>query len=46
MTPASAWNTAEASARMIRQSIDNVIGFLERRPVNVVNPAVLAGATN
>jgi len=46
MTPASAWNTVDASARMIRQSIDNVLGFLERRPVNVVNPAALVGATN
>jgi D-3-phosphoglycerate dehydrogenase len=46
MTPASAWNTFDASARMIRQSIDNVIGFIDHRPINVVNPAVLTGATS
>lgn len=46
MTPASAWNTVDASARMIRQSIDNVLGFIDRRPINVVNPAALAGATS
>lgn len=46
MTPACAWNTVDASARMIRQSIDNVLGFIDRRPINVVNPAALAGATN
>jgi phosphoglycerate dehydrogenase-like enzyme len=44
MTPASAWNTVDASTRMIRQSIDNVLGFIENRPINVVNPAALAGA--
>jgi phosphoglycerate dehydrogenase-like enzyme len=44
MTPASAWNTVEASARMIRQSIDNVLGFVAGRPVNVVNAAALAHA--
>ena len=31
MTPASAWNTVDASTRMIRQSIDNVLGFIENR---------------
>lgn len=41
MTPVSAWNTADASRRMIRQSIDNVVGFLSGRPINVVNPAAL-----
>ena len=41
MTPVSAWNTADASRRMIRQSIDNVMGFLSGRPINVVNPAAL-----
>ena len=45
MTPASGWNTADASARMIRQSIDNVLGFIDGRLVNVVNPTALAGAT-
>jgi D-3-phosphoglycerate dehydrogenase len=46
MTPASAWNTVDASSRMIRQSIDNVLGFISARPINVVNAAALAAATN
>jgi D-3-phosphoglycerate dehydrogenase / 2-oxoglutarate reductase len=41
MTPVSAWNTADASQRMIRQSIDNVVGFLSGKPINVVNAAAL-----
>jgi phosphoglycerate dehydrogenase-like enzyme len=41
MTPVSAWNTVDASARMIRQSIDNVVAFLSGTPVNVVNPQAL-----
>ena len=41
MTPVSAWNTADASQRMIRQSVDNVVGFLTGHPINVVNAAAL-----
>lgn len=41
MTPVCAWNTADASARMINQSIENVAQFLRGRPVNIVNPAAL-----
>ena len=41
MTPVSAWSTMDASARMINQSIENVIQFLSGAPVNVVNPAAL-----
>jgi hypothetical protein len=26
---------------MIRQSVDNVVGFLSGHPINVVNPAAL-----
>jgi D-3-phosphoglycerate dehydrogenase / 2-oxoglutarate reductase len=37
MTPVSAWNTVDASARMINQSIENVVQFLAGKPVNVVN---------
>jgi phosphoglycerate dehydrogenase-like enzyme len=37
MTPVSAWNTVDASARMINQSIENVVRFLQGTPVNVVN---------
>ena len=37
MTPVSAWSTADASARMINQSIENVVQFLAGTPVNVVN---------
>jgi phosphoglycerate dehydrogenase-like enzyme len=44
MTPSSAWNTADASGRMIRQSIDNVLAFIAGQPINVVNAAALAGA--
>jgi D-3-phosphoglycerate dehydrogenase len=45
MTPASGWNTVDASARMIQQSIDNVLGFIDGRLINVVNATALAGAT-
>jgi D-3-phosphoglycerate dehydrogenase len=38
MTPVSAWNTVDASARMINQSIENVVRFLAGSPVNIVNP--------
>jgi phosphoglycerate dehydrogenase-like enzyme len=41
MTPVSAWSTADASARMINQSIENVTQFLAGTPVNIVNPVVL-----
>lgn len=41
MTPVSAWSTVDASARMINQSIENVVRFLAGTPVNVVNPAAL-----
>jgi len=40
MTPVSAWSTVDASARMINQSIENVVRFLAGTPVNVVNPEV------
>jgi D-3-phosphoglycerate dehydrogenase len=41
MTPVSAWSTVDASARMINQSIDNVVQFLSGNPVNIVNPTAL-----
>jgi D-3-phosphoglycerate dehydrogenase len=41
MTPVSAWSTVDASARMINQSIDNVVQFLGGTPINIVNPAAL-----
>lgn len=41
MTPVSAWSTVDASARMINQSIENVVQFLAGTPVNVVNPTAL-----
>jgi len=41
MTPVSAWSTTDASARMINQSIENVVQFLSGTPVNVVNRAAL-----
>jgi phosphoglycerate dehydrogenase-like enzyme len=42
MTPVSAWSTVDASARMINQSIENVVQFLAGTPVNVVNPTALS----
>jgi D-3-phosphoglycerate dehydrogenase len=41
MTPVAAWSTADAAARMINQSIDNVVEFLSGTPVNIVNPTAL-----
>lgn len=37
MTPVSAWNTSDASDRMIGTSIDNVVGFLTGAPQNIRN---------
>jgi len=42
MTPVSAWSTVDASARMINQSIENVVQFLAGTPVNIVNPNALS----
>ena len=42
MTPVAGWSTADASARMINQSIENVVGFLSGAPINVVNPGALS----
>ncbi|HEX9841864.1 MAG TPA: NAD(P)-dependent oxidoreductase [bacterium] len=44
MTPVAGWNTSDASHRMICRSIDNVIGFLSGKPINVVNPEALGAA--
>jgi phosphoglycerate dehydrogenase-like enzyme len=44
MTPATGWNTADASLRMIGQSIDNVVGFIAGKPINVVNAVQLRGS--
>jgi phosphoglycerate dehydrogenase-like enzyme len=41
MTPVAAWSTVDASARMINQSIENVVQFLSGNPVNIVNPTAL-----
>jgi D-3-phosphoglycerate dehydrogenase len=41
MTPVSGWSTADASGRMINQSIENVVQFLSGTPVNIVNPGAL-----
>lgn len=42
-SPFNAWNTSDASERMLRHSVDNVIHFLAGQPTNVVNPAYKAG---
>jgi phosphoglycerate dehydrogenase-like enzyme len=41
LTPSQGWNTTDAAERMIRQSVDNVVGFLTGTPINVVNAARL-----
>ena len=41
LSPHAGWVTAEASERMRRMPVDNLIAFFEGRPVNVVNTAVL-----
>jgi D-3-phosphoglycerate dehydrogenase len=41
MTPVAGWSTVDASARMINQSIENVVMFLTGTPINVVNRAAL-----
>lgn len=41
MTPSSAWNTADASLRMLRSSIDNVLAFLRGEPASITNNAAL-----
>ena len=43
LSPFNAWNTSDASERMLRHSVDNVINFLAGTPTNVVNPAHRAG---
>ena len=42
MTPVSAWNTVDSAQRMIQQSIDNVAGFFQDRPINIVNATQLS----
>jgi phosphoglycerate dehydrogenase-like enzyme len=39
LSPFNAWNTTDASERMLRQSVDNILNFLSGQPTNVVNPA-------
>jgi hypothetical protein len=39
MTPVSAWRTADASARMINQSIENGAQFSIGMRINIVNPS-------
>ncbi len=41
LSPHTGWVTAEASSRLRRMPVDNLIAFFEGRPVNVVNPKVL-----
>jgi phosphoglycerate dehydrogenase-like enzyme len=38
LTPVTAWNTTEASSRMIGATIDNAVGFFSATPLNIVNP--------
>lgn len=41
ITPHLAWVTYEASARLAKMPVDNVINFLQGRPTFVVNPEAL-----
>jgi len=41
LSPHVGWVTAEASARLMRLPVDNIIAWLEARPQHVVNRAVL-----
>jgi len=41
LSPHIGWVTAEASMRLRRMPVDNLIAFFEGRPTNVVNPAAL-----
>lgn len=41
LSPHMAWVTAEASARLRRMPVDNLIAYFNGRPTNVVNPDVL-----
>lgn len=41
ITPHLAWVTYEASARLCKMPVDNVINFLQGRPTFVVNPEAL-----
>ncbi|MGE5620526.1 MAG: 2-hydroxyacid dehydrogenase [Sphingomonadaceae bacterium] len=41
LSPHTGWVTAEASARLRRMPVENLIAFFEGRPANVVNPAAL-----
>lgn len=41
LTPHTGWITVEASERLVRMTIDNVINYGEGHPTSVVNPEVL-----
>jgi phosphoglycerate dehydrogenase-like enzyme len=43
LSPHVGWVTPEASARLMRMPVDNIIAWLEGRPQNVVNPEALGG---
>ncbi len=41
LTPHMGWQTVETYQRAARVSVDNILGYLSGRPVNVVNPDAL-----
>jgi phosphoglycerate dehydrogenase-like enzyme len=41
LTPHLGYNTEDTFARFYRESVENVVGFLEGRPVRAVNPEAL-----
>lgn len=41
LTPHAGWVTREARERLLRLPVQNIVAYLDGRPQNVVNPAVL-----
>ncbi len=41
LSPHAGWVTDEASRRLVRMPVDNIIAYLEGRPQHVVNPVAL-----
>lgn len=42
LSPHAGWVTHEASGRLLKMPVDNVLAYLDGNPQNVVNPAALA----
>ena len=44
LTPSTAWNTVDATARNVKRAVDNVLGFIADRPADITNAAALVSA--